>query len=909
MIERIGRYEILERVASGGQGTVYRARDTVLDRIVAVKVINQPVADDPAYLEALQREARLAASLSHPNIARVHDFQVEDGTPYIVMEFVPDALDRQIRSNERIHWRRAFEIGLQIARALQHAHDQGVVHRDIKPQNILIRETGAAAVSDFGIARALASSTRSQTGGVMGTPAYMAPEQWAGGAVDGRLDQYGLGIVLHEIITGRPPFQGDSMEALYVQHREAPVPPISSDLQVPKEVEDLIQKTLEKSPDDRYRSASELADVMENVLSGAASSGQRAAPVGGTPDPAPISATPSPAPPPTPPPPQGQTTSGAGSGRSRGRPNWAFLGGLGALAIVVIAVVVVVASGGGDENDRSNIPLGATLPTSTPMPTYTPYPTFTPMPTYTPVSSHTPPATQSKISPTPNPIPETPDAPSSLITIDPSRSAHRTIVNWTANGFSPDSPIYVVYGSEKIQVDTGISNFSGQASGSFSVPPDISSPSLNLVEVRDNAGNTSSLMHEIPQPILNTSSSIIPAGSLLVVNGRYFPPNRFVSNVTLNGQETKLKATSETNRLGEFELELWVPHQLSGVAVLDVWVNGLSEIVSAELDIDIGKRLSPSITIDQSQGLRNSVVKWEVMNTLADSPLKILYGAERILVADAISNPFGQSSGEFIVPADTPIPSENRVSAVEINNSSASTIHSVPEATIETTWSSVSAGSSIILVGKHFPQMELVEVVKIGDKSVLPNFQLITDQNGDFTLDTLVPHQTPGQKNIIVQVGSGPNSVSARTPLVVVQADPIPVGWDEIIWTAEPWEETGRSTDCPDGRCLRASNIPHNSYAEMYLTLLPESDNRFSPFMERTSISFEVKTSTEACCDILRVEHNGSIVKSWSGDTEWHQVEFQLSSVRPTMVTWIYEKDDRTNDGEDAVWVRNIQMK
>ena len=105
MQERIGRYEILDRIAAGGQGTVYRARDTVLDRVVALKVINQNIEDDPAYLEALQREARLAARLSHPNIATVYDFQVEDGTPYIVMEFVPDALDRQLRGNERLPWR------------------------------------------------------------------------------------------------------------------------------------------------------------------------------------------------------------------------------------------------------------------------------------------------------------------------------------------------------------------------------------------------------------------------------------------------------------------------------------------------------------------------------------------------------------------------------------------------------------------------------------------------------------------------------------------------------------------------------------------------------------------------------------------------------------------------------------
>ncbi len=117
MLQRIGRYEILERIAAGGQGTVYRARDTVLDRVVAVKVINQPVTDDPAYLEALQREARLAAGLDHPNITRVHDFQVEGDTAYIVMEYVPDALDRHLQGESRLPWQRATEISSQVARA------------------------------------------------------------------------------------------------------------------------------------------------------------------------------------------------------------------------------------------------------------------------------------------------------------------------------------------------------------------------------------------------------------------------------------------------------------------------------------------------------------------------------------------------------------------------------------------------------------------------------------------------------------------------------------------------------------------------------------------------------------------------------------------------------------------------
>jgi len=140
MLQRIGRYETLERIAAGGQGTVYRARDTVLDRVVAVKVINQSIEDD-------------AAGLDHPNITRVHDFQVEDGTPYIVMEYVPDALDRHLGGGRTIPWQRATEIASQVARGLQHAHNNGVVHRDIKPQNILLTDDGTVKVSDFGIAR------------------------------------------------------------------------------------------------------------------------------------------------------------------------------------------------------------------------------------------------------------------------------------------------------------------------------------------------------------------------------------------------------------------------------------------------------------------------------------------------------------------------------------------------------------------------------------------------------------------------------------------------------------------------------------------------------------------------------------------------------------------------------------
>ena len=157
MQQRLGRYELVERIASGGQGTVWHARDPNLDRIVAIKVLNQPVADDPRYLESLQREARLAAWLIHPNITAVHDFQVEGDIAYIVMEYVPDTLSNHMQNGQPLPYQRAVEIAIQICRALSHAHSREVIHRDIKLQNILLTEDGNVKVSDFGIARALAS--------------------------------------------------------------------------------------------------------------------------------------------------------------------------------------------------------------------------------------------------------------------------------------------------------------------------------------------------------------------------------------------------------------------------------------------------------------------------------------------------------------------------------------------------------------------------------------------------------------------------------------------------------------------------------------------------------------------------------------------------------------------------------
>ena len=364
MLQRIGRYEILERIATGGQGTVYRARDTVLDRVVAVKVINQPVTDDPQYLDALQREARLAARLDHPNVTRVYDFQVEDGTAFITMEYVPDSLDKHIRAGQPLPYQEAVEIAVQVCRGLAHAHENGVIHRDIKPQNILLTEDGTVKVSDFGIARALASSTRSQTNSVMGTPHYMAPEQWESGRLDARLDQYGLAIVLYETLSGMPPFQGESMAALFVQHREAPVPPIPGHLDVPRAVEDVVRQALEKNPEDRFANASAMAGALEGALTGAVSR---------EPQPAqpPTPGTPAALPPRPPQPPS--VGAGTGGGRTGSIPVWLMFGGLGAVVLVALTVVATMVIGG-DGNNGNRVQVVVPAPTATPRLTYTPLP-------------------------------------------------------------------------------------------------------------------------------------------------------------------------------------------------------------------------------------------------------------------------------------------------------------------------------------------------------------------------------------------------------------------------------------------------------------------------------------------------------------------------------------------------------
>ncbi|MEY2451490.1 MAG: eukaryotic-like serine/threonine-protein kinase [Acidimicrobiaceae bacterium] len=258
-----GRYELHRRIARGGMADVFLARDQLLDRPVAVKVLFPEFATDPNFVERFRREAQSAANLNHPNIVSVYDWGQEQGTYFIVMEYIEGrSLADILRTEGPLHPQRAAEVASDIAAALGFAHRNGVVHRDVKPGNVLISPSGQVKVADFGIARALGAdpdSNLTQAGSVMGTATYFAPEQAQGLPLDPRSDLYSLGVVLYEMVTGRAPFSGESPVAIAYKHvQEQPAPPRHLNTNVPTDLEAIILKLLSKNPQARYPSADDL---------------------------------------------------------------------------------------------------------------------------------------------------------------------------------------------------------------------------------------------------------------------------------------------------------------------------------------------------------------------------------------------------------------------------------------------------------------------------------------------------------------------------------------------------------------------------------------------------------------------------------------------------------------------------
>ncbi|MHB1509551.1 MAG: Stk1 family PASTA domain-containing Ser/Thr kinase [Acidimicrobiales bacterium] len=267
-----GRYELRNQIARGGTAQVYLARDLLLDRPVALKVLFPELSSDSSFVERFRREAQAAANLSHPNIVPVFDWGESERTYFIVMEHIDgEPLSAIIRSQAPLPALRAASIAADIAKALSYAHRHGVVHRDVKPGNVLITRDGQVKVADFGIARAVGSDDNvTQTGLVMGTATYFSPEQAQGLGVDGRSDVYSLGVVIYEMVTGRAPFVADTPVAIAYKHvSESPVPPRELDARVPAPLEAIIMRAMAKSPADRYATAEDLHADLQRFMQGA----------------------------------------------------------------------------------------------------------------------------------------------------------------------------------------------------------------------------------------------------------------------------------------------------------------------------------------------------------------------------------------------------------------------------------------------------------------------------------------------------------------------------------------------------------------------------------------------------------------------------------------------------------------
>jgi serine/threonine protein kinase len=269
--KNIDRYKVVGELGKGGMAIVYKAIDTMLDRNVAIKVIQSESGNQEKFLRRFRREAKTLANLSHPNIVKVLDYGEHEGAPYLVMEFISGGA-LKASMGKPIPYAEAAAMLVPIARALYYAHQQRIVHRDVKPENILINESGQPMLSDFGILKLVdleESRGLTGTGKIVGTPAYMSPEQIRGRDVDGRADIYSLGIVFFEMITGRKPFNAGTPIELSMQHLHDPIPKAKQFVRdLPSEVEQVIVKSMAKSPEDRYQTMLAFAQDLER-LSGA----------------------------------------------------------------------------------------------------------------------------------------------------------------------------------------------------------------------------------------------------------------------------------------------------------------------------------------------------------------------------------------------------------------------------------------------------------------------------------------------------------------------------------------------------------------------------------------------------------------------------------------------------------------
>ena len=262
-----GRYELLEKIGDGGMAVVYKGKDKLLNRFIAVKILRPEFTKDATFVENFKRESQAAAGLSHPNIVGVYDVGREGNINYIVMELIEgDTLNKIIEREAPMDYRKVIDISKQVAAALRVAHKNKIIHRDVKPHNIMITEDGVAKLADFGIARAVNDATLSTGSKIVGSVHYFSPEQARGNYVDERSDIYSLGIVMYEMLTGKVPFDGDNPVTVALKHiNEEIVPPIELEPGIPPALDRCVMKATSKYQTNRYASADELIQELENI--------------------------------------------------------------------------------------------------------------------------------------------------------------------------------------------------------------------------------------------------------------------------------------------------------------------------------------------------------------------------------------------------------------------------------------------------------------------------------------------------------------------------------------------------------------------------------------------------------------------------------------------------------------------
>jgi serine/threonine protein kinase len=264
-----GRYHIEEELGKGSMGVVYKAHDPQIDRIVALKVLRPDKMSSEGFVQRFLREAKAIGRLSHSNIVTVYDVGRDHDTIYIAMEYLIGSSLNELMTNQKLDAATIVDLGAQVAEALDYAHQKGIIHRDIKPTNIIVTPNGQVKITDFGIARIEDPLNQQQTkiGEVLGTPAYMSPEQIKGQSIDNRADLFSLGIILYELSTGNRPFIGDSIPSIFRSIlEESPAEPKAINPALPKSLSDIIIKSLHKKPDERFQTGKEMANSLRSSL-------------------------------------------------------------------------------------------------------------------------------------------------------------------------------------------------------------------------------------------------------------------------------------------------------------------------------------------------------------------------------------------------------------------------------------------------------------------------------------------------------------------------------------------------------------------------------------------------------------------------------------------------------------------